>query len=85
MNCGQRENFLVNRIIPVWNKLPHSVVNSPSKNTFKANYDKHRNSAAAIVCLRILAVAMFQTDFTLQALLNTVNTFILESFVLCNK
>ncbi len=39
-NCVSRENFLSNRIIPVWNKLPSKVVLAKSINGFKNEYDK---------------------------------------------
>ena len=34
-NCPQRHNFLLNRIAPIWNKLPSEIVYAKSVNSFK--------------------------------------------------
>ena len=36
-----RHNFFSNRVVPVWNALPNSVVSAPSLNSFKARLDHH--------------------------------------------
>jgi hypothetical protein len=43
-NCPAREHFFTNRVIPVWNSLPRSVVESTSINQFKAGYDKFKQN-----------------------------------------
>ena len=35
-----RDNFLINRIVPLWNSLPREIVNADSVNSFKNKYDK---------------------------------------------
>lgn len=43
-----RENFLTNRTISLWNNLPYEVVaKSKSPNSFKAQLDKHMPSIVA--------------------------------------
>ena len=37
---GQRQFFLANRVVHLWNSLPDYVVNSKSVAAFKCNYDK---------------------------------------------
>ena len=39
MNTDMRRNFFSERIIVPWNNLPAAVVNSPSVDSFKRNYD----------------------------------------------
>ena len=39
-NCTQREYFLSNRIVPLWNKLPNAISNAPTVNCFKNRFDK---------------------------------------------
>ena len=39
-NCAQRENFLVNRVVNIWNSLPDEVVEANSVNKFKNMLDK---------------------------------------------
>jgi ribonucleases P/MRP protein subunit RPP40 len=36
---NQREHFLLNRVVDIWNKLPPDVVNAKSKNSFKKRLD----------------------------------------------
>ena len=38
--CYVRENFFLNRVIPIWNDLPFEVKNSKTVNSFKAKLDK---------------------------------------------
>ena len=38
--CSARENFFINRIIPVWNELPGDVKEARNLNSFKAKLDK---------------------------------------------
>ena len=40
-NCTPRHEFLVNRIVSVWNSLPQSVIETRTVNSFKAALDKH--------------------------------------------
>ena len=35
-----RENFFINRVLPIWNTLPKDVRNAESVNEFKAGVDK---------------------------------------------
>jgi hypothetical protein len=35
-----RHNFLTNRVVPIWNKLPEEAVRARSVNVFKARYDE---------------------------------------------
>ncbi len=35
-----RHNFLTNRVVPDWNKLPEEAVGARSLNIFKARYDE---------------------------------------------
>ena len=35
-----RHNFFLNRVAPIWNKLPEHVVSSPSLNSLKSSLDK---------------------------------------------
>ena len=37
-----RENFFVNRVIPLWNDLPHEVRHAETLNNFKNELDKLR-------------------------------------------
>jgi hypothetical protein len=39
-NVKARENFFTNRIVPNWNALPETIINSTSTNNFKNNLDK---------------------------------------------
>ena len=39
-NCKFREEFFLNRIVPVWNKLPINVKEAKSLNSFKAGLDR---------------------------------------------
>ena len=34
-----RQNYFSNRVVNTWNKLPPSIVNAPSLNSFKARLD----------------------------------------------
>lgn len=38
--CSVRENFFVNRVIPLWNGLPKDVKDAPSLDAFKAGLDR---------------------------------------------
>ena len=40
-NCDPRENFFSNRVVPFWNALPDSIVNTTSVNAFKNQLDIH--------------------------------------------
>lgn len=40
--CVQRDNFLSNRVVPLWNKLPPYVVASKNTNDFKNSYDNYK-------------------------------------------
>ena len=39
-SCAQRQNFLINRVVNVWNSLPDEVVEAGSVNNFKNMLDK---------------------------------------------
>ena len=39
-SCAQRQNFLINRVVNVWNSLPDEVVEASSVNNFKNMLDK---------------------------------------------
>jgi hypothetical protein len=39
-NNATRENFFLNRVIPIWNSLPYSIRHSESVNSFKNGIDK---------------------------------------------
>ena len=39
-NCKSREEFFLNRIVPVWNSLPIGVKEAKSLNSFKAGLDR---------------------------------------------
>ena len=41
INTAQREYFFSNRIVPHWNKLPKSVIEAKSVNSFKNKLDLH--------------------------------------------
>ena len=41
VNSTQYQNFFTNRIVNVWNNLPHDVVNADTTNSFKNKLDKH--------------------------------------------
>ena len=43
-NCLQRKRFFTNRVTEVWNKLPDSVVEAPTVNSFKERLDVHLRS-----------------------------------------
>ncbi len=34
-----RNNFVTNRIVPIWNSLPEDIVSAPNRNTFKNRLD----------------------------------------------
>ena len=40
-NCPQRHNFLTNRVVNLWNKLPKTIENTESVNSFKNLLDVH--------------------------------------------
>ena len=37
--ANARQNYFINRVVNTWNKLPSSIVNAPSLNSFKAMLD----------------------------------------------
>ena len=37
--CDQREFFFSNRMVPIWNSIPVSIVNAKTVNQFKSLYD----------------------------------------------
>ena len=43
--CQDRHMFLTNRIVPIWNKLPNTVVMAKSLNSFKTLFDGLMNGA----------------------------------------
>ena len=44
-NKNIRSNFFTQRIAPLWNNLPDSVVNAPTIQTFESRLDKHWTNA----------------------------------------
>jgi len=41
--CQQRHNFFLNRISPIWNKLPNDITEGGNLNEFKTRLDKILN------------------------------------------
>ena len=41
VRLDQRANYLFNRMVQAWNKLPAEVVQAPSVNAFKGRFDRH--------------------------------------------
>ena len=41
-NSDQREFFFSNRMVPIWNSIPESIVNAKTTIQFKNLYDKYK-------------------------------------------
>ena len=46
-----RHNFFLNRVAPIWNKLPENVVYSPSLNSLKSSLDEFIKDLTASVLI----------------------------------